>query len=68
MIDDYVWICTGATVCANVHIGEGAVIAAGAVVTQDVAPNTVVAGMPARVIKEKDEQTADKTQILEDLR
>ena len=48
--------------------GEGAVVAAGAVVTEDVAPYTVVAGMPARVIKQKDEQTTAKTQLVEDLR
>ena len=68
MIDMNAVVGARGTIGKNVHIGAGSVIAAGAVVTQDVAPNTVVAGMPARVIKEKDEQTADKTQILEDLR
>lgn len=53
IIDDYVWICTGATICSNVHIGEGAVIAAGAVVTSDVAPYEVVGGVPARKIGER---------------
>lgn len=53
MIDDYVWICTGATVCANVHIGEGAVIAAGAVVTNDIEPYTIVGGVPAKKIGER---------------
>jgi acetyltransferase-like isoleucine patch superfamily enzyme len=36
----------------GVHVGRGAVVAAGAVVLEDVAPNTLVAGNPARVVKE----------------
>lgn len=51
-VDDDVWIGAGAIVTDGVHIGRGAVIAAGAVVTQDVLPHTVVAGVPARVVKE----------------
>ena len=47
----YAWIGANATVLAGVTIGDGAVVAAGAVVTKDVAPNTVVGGVPARVIK-----------------
>lgn len=47
-----VWIGANATVCPGVTIGDGAVVAAGAVVTRDVARNTVVGGVPARVIKE----------------
>lgn len=68
IIEDDVMIGANAVILEGVRVGQGAVVAAGAVVTEDVAPNTVVAGMPARVIKEKDEQTTDKTQILEDLR
>ncbi|MER3513804.1 MAG: transferase, partial [Chloroflexota bacterium] len=52
VIEDDVWIGSGAIITDGVHIGKGAVIAAGAVVTQDVPPHTVVAGVPARVIKE----------------
>jgi acetyltransferase-like isoleucine patch superfamily enzyme len=51
-VDDDVWIGAGAIVTDGVHIGRGAVVAAGAVVTQDVPPHAVVAGVPARVIKE----------------
>ena len=53
------WIATGATVVPGVTIGENAVVAAGAVVTKDVLANTVVAGVPARVIKTIDD-TGDK--------
>ena len=48
-----VWIGHGVTVTAGVNIGTGAVIAASAVVTKDVAPYTVVAGVPARVINRR---------------
>ena len=51
IIDDDVWIGYGATILSGVHIGQGAVIAAGAVVTKDVPPYAVVAGVPAKVIK-----------------
>ncbi len=50
IIDDYVWIGVGAIVLGGVRIGEGAVVCAGAVVTKDVPPYTVVAGIPAKVI------------------
>lgn len=52
IIHDDVWIGANATVLPGVEIGEGAVIAAGAVVTKNVPAKSVVAGMPARVIKE----------------
>lgn len=50
-IDDDVWIGAGAIVTDGVHIGRNAVIAAGAVVTADVPAQTVVGGVPARVLK-----------------
>ncbi|UFH57209.1 DapH/DapD/GlmU-related protein [Spirosoma sp. KNUC1025] len=45
------WIGAGATVLPGVTIGENAVVAAGAVVSRDVPANTVVAGIPAKVVK-----------------
>ncbi|MCQ2213266.1 MAG: sugar O-acetyltransferase [Bacteroidaceae bacterium] len=45
------WIGAGAILTAGVTIGDGAVVAAGAVVTQDVAPRTMVGGVPAKFIK-----------------
>lgn len=50
-ISDDVWIGYGATIMSGVHVGQGAVIAAGAVVTRDVPPYAVVGGVPAKVIK-----------------
>lgn len=51
IVDDDVWIGYGAAIMSGVHIGQGAVIAAGAVVTKDVPPYAVVGGVPAKVIK-----------------
>ena len=45
------WIGAGATILPGVTVGENAVVAAGAVVTKDVAPNTVVGGNPAKLLK-----------------
>ena len=53
-----VWIGFGATVMPGVTVGEGAIVAACAVVTKDVEPWTVVAGNPARVIKRLDFRSA----------
>ena len=55
-IKDGCWICSGATICGGVTIGENSVVAAGAVVTKDVPANSMVAGVPAKVIRTIDEQ------------
>jgi len=50
VIEDHVWIGARAMIMPGVRVGRGSVVAAGAVVTRDVAPLTIVAGMPARPI------------------
>jgi acetyltransferase-like isoleucine patch superfamily enzyme len=57
VIEDDVWLGASAIVTDGVHIGRGAVVAAGAVVTKDVPAHTVVAGVPAQVIKTINSQT-----------
>ena len=49
-IEDYAWICSRSIILPGVTIGEGAVVASGALVTHDVAPYTIVGGVPAKVI------------------
>lgn len=53
IIGNDVWIGCNAVICRGVKIGDGAVIAAGAVVTKDVAPYTIVGGVPAKIIKRR---------------
>jgi acetyltransferase-like isoleucine patch superfamily enzyme len=53
-IGDNVWVGRRATICSGVTIGSGSVVAADAVVTKDVPSNTVVAGNPARIVRELD--------------
>jgi hypothetical protein len=60
-IGNDVWIGDRAFIMAGVRIGDGAVVAAGAVVTKDVPPYAVVGGVPARIIKYRfDQPTVDK--------
>lgn len=52
VVEDDVWIGGGAIITDGVRIGRGSVVAAGSVVTKDVPPHMVVAGVPARVVRE----------------
>lgn len=54
-IGNDVWIGGHSTICPGVTIGDGAVIAAGSVVTKDVPANVVVGGVPAKIIKRIDQ-------------
>ena len=56
-IGRHVWIGAGATILPGVSIGDGAVVAAGSVVTRDVAPFSIVAGNPARFLKSRELDT-----------
>ena len=67
-IGDDAMIGANAVILEGVKIGAGAVVAAGSVVTEDVPAGVVVAGSPARIVKNVDDKTKDKTQILDDLR
>lgn len=53
-VESHCWIGAGALICPGVTLGEGSVVAMGAVVTRDVPPCAVVGGNPARVLKERD--------------
>jgi acetyltransferase-like isoleucine patch superfamily enzyme len=52
IIKQNAWIGAGATILPDVTVGENAVVGAGAVITKNVPSNTVVAGVPAKVVKE----------------
>ncbi|GHS89435.1 2,3,4,5-tetrahydropyridine-2,6-dicarboxylate N-acetyltransferase [Synergistales bacterium] len=68
VIGDGVLVGGNAVVLEGVQVGDGAVVAAGAIVTEDVPAGAVVAGSPAKIIKQVDDKTISKTQIVEDLR
>ncbi len=67
-IGDNVIVGANAVVLEGVQVGDNAVVGAGAIVTKDVAPNAVVAGVPAKVLKIKDQKTTDKTKLESTLR
>ncbi|MBH9968404.1 2,3,4,5-tetrahydropyridine-2,6-dicarboxylate N-acetyltransferase [Rossellomorea oryzaecorticis] len=68
IIEDDVVIGANAVVLEGVTVGKGSVVAAGAVVVDDVAPYTVVAGTPAKKLKDIDDKTKSKTEIKQELR
>lgn len=53
VVDDDVWIGYNSLILSGIHIGQGAVIAAGSVVTKDIAPYSIVAGNPAKLIRKR---------------
>ena len=68
IIEDDVVIGANAVVIEGVCVGKGSVVAAGAVVLEDVPPGVVVGGTPARVLKEKDDKATEKTELVDALR
>lgn len=55
-IGAYAWICSRSIILPGITIGEGAVVASGAIVTKDVEPYTIVGGIPAKVIGKRDKK------------
>lgn len=53
VIEDEAWVGANVTILKNVHLGKGAIVAAGAVVTKDVAAGQVVAGVPAKYLRNR---------------
>lgn len=68
VIEDDVVIGANVVVLEGIRVGKGARVAAGAVVIEDVPAGAVVAGVPARVIKQADEKTLSKTEVIQALR
>ena len=52
VIEDGAWIGTGALILPGITVGRGSIVSAGSVVNRDVAPNTLVSGVPAVVVRE----------------
>lgn len=59
MIGQDTWLGANVVVLPGVSIGEGAIVAAGAIVTKSIPPFTIAAGVPARVIREREDQADD---------
>jgi len=68
IVEDDVLIGANAVVLEGVKVGKGAVVAAGSIVVKNVEPYTVVAGVPAKLLKKVDDKTKAKTQLMEELR
>jgi acetyltransferase-like isoleucine patch superfamily enzyme len=64
VIEDDVWIGHGAVILMGVRVGKGAVVGAGAIVTSDVPPMAVVAGVPARIIKFREQNTKKEGRMI----
>lgn len=60
-IVDYAFIGTNATILPGITVGEGAIVGAGAVVTKNVPPRSIVAGVPAKIIGHRDERDSGNT-------
>lgn len=56
-IDDYVWIASKSIILPGITIGKGAVVACGSVVTKDIPPLAVVGGVPAKILKYRNEES-----------
>ena len=69
IIEDDVWVGHGSIIMAGVKIGRGSIVAAGSVVTKDVAPYTIVGGVPAKIIKYRftEEQQKRHNESLDEL-
>jgi 2,3,4,5-tetrahydropyridine-2,6-dicarboxylate N-acetyltransferase len=68
IIEDDVLIGANAVILEGIKVGKGSVIAAGSVVVKDVESYSVMAGVPAKLIKKVDEKTKSKTMLMEELR
>jgi len=68
VIEDDVLLGANVVVLEGVKIGKGAVVAAGSIVVKNVEPHTVVAGVPAKLLKKVDDKTKAKTQLMDALR
>ncbi|EDS76296.1 2,3,4,5-tetrahydropyridine-2,6-dicarboxylate N-acetyltransferase [Clostridium massiliodielmoense] len=68
VIEDNVLVGANAVILEGVRVGKNSVVAAGSVVVEDIPENVVVAGSPAKIIKNVDSKTKDKTKLMDDLR
>jgi 2,3,4,5-tetrahydropyridine-2,6-dicarboxylate N-acetyltransferase len=68
IIENDVMIGANVVILEGVKVGKGSVIAAGSVVINDVEPDMVMAGIPAKPLKKVDDKTKSKTQLMEELR
>jgi acetyltransferase-like isoleucine patch superfamily enzyme len=67
IIGDDVWIGMSAKILAGVSIGSGAIVAAGSIVTQDVPPFAIVAGIPAKIVRYRFEKQEEQAQHLREI-